>query len=584
MPPRLRFGLVSLMLVALLAPLAGAEPPAPYPVMGAPANPKVPAQWNRYHDCAEIGDLLKKLVKDHPRYAKLHSQGKSYGGREMWIITITDSQQGKEAEKPAFWIDGGIHANEIQASEVAAYTAWFVLESAGRTPWIDRLLKERVLYIAPLMSPDSRDDHFYKANNTHTPRSGQRPLDEAATIRGRYGRRQRDLDGDGNITQMRIRDPNGKFKSDPDYPQLMVHVKEGEKGEYSLLGPEGIDGQGEPNHDEPGYYDPNRDWAWDWQPSYVQPGAYHYPFSVLENRMMADFIMSKPNIAGAQSYHNAGGMILRGPGVPGMEIEAADVKVFDELAHQGEKMLPGYRYLKVGDQLYASYGAELDWLFQMRGAYAFTNELFAPSNFFRESNDEGFFGKASTRAKFDKAYLFNEGTVAWHEVLHPQFGKVEVGGEKKSWGRQPPSFLLEEECHRNMAFSLYHADQMPLVAVQSVDVKPLGKNLFQVTAIVENQRLCPTHTAGDVRHKITAPDIVRIEGKDLHVVLGLTDNEQFFRDPTEQKHRPAALRLATIPGRSVVYCRWIVEGAGPYTVSVTSVKGGRDSRVAEVAK
>lgn len=152
------------------------------------------------------------------------------------------------------------------------------------------------------------------------------------------------------------------------------------------------------------------------------------------------------------------------------------------------------------------------------------------------------------------------------------------GGEKKSWGRQPPSFLLEEECHRNMAFSLFHADQLPLVAVQSVDVKRLSEHVQQVTAIVENQRICPTHAVADIQHQITPPDLVRISGKNVRVILGMTASEPFFQNPSEQKRQPEALRVPTIPGNGVVYCRWLVQGAGPYEVSVTSVKGGPDSR------
>ena len=79
---------------------------------------------------------------------------------------------------------------------------------------------------------------------------------------------------------------------------------------------------------------------------------------------------------------------------------------------------------------------------------------------------------------------------------HPQYGKIEVGGPKKNWGRQPPSFLLEEECHRNMAFTLYHADQMPDVEVDSVEVKPYDDNLQQVVATIVNRKLTPTLDQG----------------------------------------------------------------------------------------
>ncbi len=44
---------------------------------------------------------------------------------------------------------------------------------------------------------------------------------------------------------MRKKDPNGKYKSDPNDPRLLVRVKEGEKGEWSLLGQEGIDNDGD---------------------------------------------------------------------------------------------------------------------------------------------------------------------------------------------------------------------------------------------------------------------------------------------------------------------------------------------------
>jgi hypothetical protein len=64
-----------------------------------------------------------------------------------------------------------------------------------------------------------------------------------------------DLDGDGNICQMRIRDPFGMYRTDPEDPRLMIRVKPGEQGEWTLLGFEGIDndGDGRINEDAEGY-------------------------------------------------------------------------------------------------------------------------------------------------------------------------------------------------------------------------------------------------------------------------------------------------------------------------------------------
>ena len=183
--------LLSLLGIALVVvPAIGAEPtsssvsrPAdkpnhpsldnilPYQPQGATSTPKVDAHWDRYHDYTAATHLLSELAKAYPDRAKLTSLGKSYGNRQMWVLTVTNFKTPTaETDKPAFWIDGGIHANEIQASEVVLYTAWYLLEMYDRSPMVRRLLDERTFYLMPMMSPDSRDAHFYEPNSTHSPR------------------------------------------------------------------------------------------------------------------------------------------------------------------------------------------------------------------------------------------------------------------------------------------------------------------------------------------------------------------------------------------------------------------------------
>src|SRR4030095_2798336 len=96
-----------------------------------------------------------------------------------------------------------------------------------------------------------------------------------------------DIDGDGTIAQMRIKDPNGRWKPHPRFPEfLMVQAEPDEPGEYTLLGWEGLDndGDGQVNEDPVGGYDPNRNWAWDWQASFVQNGAMGYSSPLPETR------------------------------------------------------------------------------------------------------------------------------------------------------------------------------------------------------------------------------------------------------------------------------------------------------------
>lgn len=301
--------------------------------------------------------------------------------------------------------------------------------------------------------------------------------------------------------------------------------------------------------------------------------------------MVGDFIAAHPNIAGAQSYHNAGGMLLRGPGAKEDRYAAADVAVYDAIGRRGEELLPGYKYMNIANDLYEVYGGQIDWLYAMQGAFTFTNEMFTAFNYFRRPSEEGFFGRQEDLHAFNKYLLFGDGFVDWHEVDHPQYGKIEVGGFRKEWVRQPPSFLLEEECHRNMAFTLYHANQMALAEIQSVTVKSLGGDqLWEVTALVANPKLAPTRAAVDVEHHISPPDRVQLTGDDVEVLLGLIATDRFFNQSREQKRRPESLEIGSIASQGTARVRWIVRGSGSAEVKVITAKAGTTSYTVELTE
>ncbi len=569
-------GLRYILPVTLILLAAGDLAAQPFKAVGAPSDPKVQVSWNRYNDYDGITDICRRLAAAHPDLVKLESIGKSTEGREMWMLTVTNFRKGRAERKPGFYIDGNIHSNEIQGTEVALYTAWYLAETYGRLPAITELMDGRVFYIVPTINPDARENFMKEPNNMHSPRSGMAPRDDDGDGLTDEDRDD-DLDGDGSITEMRRRDPNGRWKSDPKDPRLMVEAEPGEAGEYELLGSEGIDndGDGEVNEDGPGYYDPNRDWAWNWQPRYVQWGADRYPFTFQETRNVRDFVARHPNIAGAQSYHNAGGMILRGPGAEedASGYSRSDVYVYDALGKKGAEMIPGYRYMTTYKDLYTVFGGEVDWFFSMHGVFAFTNELWTPFNMFNRPVDEDdWFGSERDQYTFDRDLLFGEGIVPWREVDHPQYGKVEVGGAIKNWTRINPSFLLEEMAHRNMAFTLFHAAQMPQVAVQEVKARSVGGGLTEVTATVANTKIIPTRSDWDVKNRITRPDYVSLEGGT--VLTGSVVTDRNLNIATEQKHRPGRIEVETIPGQGYVTVRWLVSGSGPFTVTVDSQKGG----------
>ena len=545
-----------------------------FQAVGTPANPKVTISFNRYYTAEGLGALAQQLADAHPDLITLQSIGKSYEGRDIWCLTVTDQSTGSDLDKPGFYIDGNIHSNEIQGGEFGIYTAWYLAESFGQNTFITNLLKEKVFYIVPTINPDARNAYMRDPNTANTPRSGMIPVDDDRD--GLYDEDgYEDLNGDGEVTQMRRKTPYGNYIIDPMHPNRMIRVEGDQRGTHEIIGSEGIDndGDGRVNEDRVGgYYDPNRNWGWNWQPEYIQRGSHHYPFSIPENRAVMEFALAHPNIAGAQSYHNTGGMLLRGPGAKEdlSTYSRRDIQVYDQLGKLGEQLIPGYRYLTIYKDLYSVFGGELDWFHGGRGVFTFTNELYTSYMMFN-SNDRS----SEQTNLFEDRLLFNDQFLPWEEFDHPTYGKIEIGGNRKNYRRNNPGFLLESDAHRNMAFTIYHAYQTPKLVVEQVVKKDVGGGYMEVTATIGNQRIIPTHSDHDLKYKISPPDFITLQGGE--VVAGMQLLNKDTGEAKEQAFQPARLSISNIPGLGTVDVRWLVKGDenSSLQILVESAKGGK---------
>ena len=541
---------------------------------GSPMNPKVQVSWNRFNTNAGIEKICRDIAKAWPQLAKLESIGKSVGGRDIWVLTISDFKKGDPARKPAMWVDGNIHGNEIQGSEIALYIAWYLTEMFPTNQFIQELLEQKTFYIAPTINPDGR------AFFTESPgalRSGVLPLDNDRDGIADEDDAQ-DINGDGFITQMRIKNPNGQYIADPAFPNRLILAPMGVQGEYDLLGNEGMDndGDGRVNEDGPGGYDPNRDWGFNWQPNFIQSGALKYPFSLPESRAVRDFIMKHTNIAGSQSFHNFGGQLLSPPGAEGdlNKISRADRAVFDIIGKKGEELIPNYSYYVLYKDLYTVYGGEIDWTMFGRGIFTFSNELWTPALMYQGKYSGE---QAAMSYEFDKSLLFYDSFVEWKEFDHPQYGKIEIGGFKKnSISRLHPGFLFEGDAHRNATFVIFHAYHTPYITISQVTEKAIDGGYKEITAAITNHRAMPTHSGFDIENKIERSDWVSISGP--QVIAGMVMQNVYTNQSTEQKLNPSKLALSNIPGNSTVSVRWIVKGNQKYTITVDSAKGGLVSK------
>ncbi len=577
--------IASLLLTTFVfAGIAQAADPAPplYP------KPKVPLAFNRLYDYPELVDALRQLVQAHPDLLTLSSVGKSFEGRDMWCVTINNPKTGSDRSKPAMYVDGNIHGNEVQAAEACLYMIWYLTENYGRLEKVTQIVDERAFYVVPTVNPDGRAHWFNKPNTTHSSRSGKTPHDD-----DRDGLLDEDdyddLNGDGQVTEMRKKDPNGQYKISPEDPRVLVPIKPGEKGEYTLLGAEGIDndGDGLVNEDTPGGYDMNRNWPADWQPQHLQGGAGDFPLSWPETRATATFIRDHPNIAGVQAFHNAAGMILRGPGHPSRQAAypAGDDRIAEEIGRNGAKMIPFYRNFVIHKDLYSVHGGFIGWTYEHLGIFSFTNELWnaeqllgtpqpqgnEPSNLARSIGGDRQADQLFANDKLFLGSIYKE----WKPFKHPLYGDIEIGGFVKESQRVPPTFMIEELCHRNAAFVIYHADQMPRLEFGEIKRVPLGGDVSSLTVQVKNTRSIPSVAQQAAMNRIGLPDVLSLEGDGLTVVGGGSLVNEYTGEVALVERDPAHLKLnGGVPGHGELRMRWFVRGKGKANLKMSSQKGG----------
>ena len=190
--------------------------------------------------------------------------------------------------------------------------------------------------------------------------------------------------------------------------------------------------------------------------------------------------------------------------------------------------------------------------------------------------------------KFGDLLMFEDVFTPLKPFNHPTYGEILIGGWNKYSSRVPPLFMLEELCHRNFAFTMYHADQMPRLSFSRMGFKRLDAGLWQVTVEVKNDAAIPTISGLAVQKKIGARDQITLRppaGGDATVLASGTVESWYDRSMALTKRQPERIWVDTGIGRHTQRLfRWIVEGTGPVDIRYTSQKGGTIIRTVELAE
>jgi hypothetical protein len=558
-------------------------------------------QWP-YPLYEEVTRKLRELVQQYPELAELYSIGKSGEGRDLWVLEITNKNTGPGKSKPGMWMDGNIHAREVSGRQLLMYAAESWLASYGKNAEVTELLDSRTFYILPMFDVDGGE----KVLTRHPAWLGHQPKQHDA----------KDLNGDGYITQMRVKDPDGQWYPSPIDARVMLRVRVPPNTlRYSMgwdfipstledpvtweddLAPrtqryriytEGVSFDTKVNVEpEPANF--NRNWSAEW--NIAEPGAGPYPFSLPEVRAVADFMTSHRNIFFQYTIHSGGGgrnYLVRPPMSHPFEwMPPEDNDFYTRIGaiwsafSNGGVVNNNYyaQEVKAGRYGDTMTGFANDWGYMHLGIHSLLPEIHFRG---KDYNEDGYVTIYETMRWNDEEYDGKYFT-PWKLYKHPVLGNVEIGGPKGM--PQGIGERQKKECEISYRFLTHIAGLSPLLRIQKINVERLSRKKHRVVAIIQNQGFLSTYITRN------ALEI----GRDYPVIASLeVTGGNIVESEATQNLGHILGRLAYIrrwaagADESTRKVEWIVNRSGNSPLEVTveawAHKAGRDQKRLTISK
>lgn len=538
------------------------------------------SRHDKYLNYEELTSLLKEFQARFPNFVSLETLGQSKQGREMWLLTLTDSSTGPHYSKPAFWMDGNTHASEVAGAQACLHVIDTLLDQKDSSR-VRELLKRFTIYALPRISVDGSELFIqtgYAVRSSIETFPAHIPFERFKT---------QDMDGDGKIVQMRIPDPAGTFKISKQDPRLMV-VREPwddeSEGPFFTLIEEGsllnFDGFHRQSFVKE-KFDLNRQSPAGFTPT--QGGAGPLPMYLEEGKIYAKAIVDRPNIFTINTYHTFGAVMLRPSSLRAdSHFPTMDLEIFKKMGELAESCT-GYKAYSVFhdfnyDPKSVTTGTWDDWHYDHRGILSWTPEIWnvakkagihfdKPLDYYQKLNEEHLLKIIQW---CDKNLPAEEYYRDWKKFNHPQFGLVEIGGWIENFVfRNPPPSFLKAELEGLTNFAIKQILMGPQVEISRREVKLVSGGIYQIKIEVRNLGFLPTyfteHRKTSVAHKEPMAHVelsekqVLLQGK-VETRIGHLQG----RNRSMSWHSPVWGERPDNPHEN--QCLWVVQGRGPVQI------------------
>lgn len=519
------------------------------------------AQQQDYSTNARLNERIAALVKAYPAWVQSKEIAKTDGGKSIWMLTIGS---GKTDQKQGIAVLGGIDGKHLLGVEMAVGFAEKLCASAGSEK-VKSVLENHTYYVFPNMSPDATEQYFGKLKYG---RSGN----ARATDDDRDGKLNEDgfddLNGDGKISWMRVEDPTGTYKTNPDDPRslILADASKGEVGKYLLLS-EGVDNDkdGSFNEDGEGGVHFNKNLSFNYR-NFI-PGAGEYAVSEKETRALLDILFDKFNIYSVVAFgpmNNLSAPVQSNPAGLSKRIitswSDADAKANAIVSEKYNKITGS----KDAPKTQAETGDFSQWAYFHYGRFSFsTPGWWVP----KVKADTASKQKALTNGDVNAAYLrwaaaenISDTYTPWKAINHPDFpGQlVEVGGIDPTALINPPYRLVDDIVKKHTDFLIALAEMGPKLDIVGVKTEKLGDGIIRISAKIFNAGALPTLTSVGERSYFLQKIQVNLQTSAQQAIL--SGNKVNL--------------LNSIPGQGFETLTWLVKGSGQVTLSAGSASSG----------
>ena len=502
--------------------------------------------------------------------AALAAALKSSAGRAVQVSTIATSPGGLPFvavrlgagddvdSRPAVLLIANAWGPEVVGSEIALGVVQKLGGGYGKDSAVTALLNRATIYVIPRANPDAAEAFFQNPLMERVRNASKWDDDRDAAV-DEDG--PEDLNGDGIIAMMRVKDPAGEWIADSAEPALMrkAEIARGEVGAYRVY-LEGRDNDGDEQwqEDPPGGVDIGRSFPYEFSQFGEATGAGM--MAEVETRAIAQFIVDHPGIAVIYTLGPQDNLLkawegkalpTEGPrpgtsaGGPLKAILKDDEPWFAEVA----KRYRDITHLEKGPASAALEGDPVSWGYFDMGRWSFGARPWwvpevkadtaaadtarggsaaagahrgAPLQ--RGAKSSGADSAAADRNAIKWLRANEPGAILdWTPVKHPDFPgqDVEIGGIRPFALVNPPSAMLDSLSTEQTAFVQALGGMLPSISLRKLKTESLGSGLFRITVEVANDGYLPTSSkVGDM---VRMPRPVRVEldaGKGNDIVSG----------------------------------------------------------------